>query len=166
MLGGSFRHTIDSASRFVMPADIRADLGREFYIGKGVGCLCVFKAEYVENLQKQIARVGGPIAAVMDPNVARVNRHLFSEMVATKSDGQNRTPLSTEQRRYAGIDEEVMIVGCGEYLELWSPDRWKQYQTVNENDADVLASGASLLARLAAKAGEQADGAVSPTGTA
>ncbi len=166
MLGGSYKHSIDSASRFVMPFEIRADLGREFFIGKGVGCLCVFRTEYVESLQKQIAEVSGPIAAILDPNVARINRHLFSEMVATRSDAQNRTPLTPEQKRYAGITTEVMIVGCGTYLELWSPERWIGYQANNEYDSGVIASGAALLAQLAAKAREQADGRVSPAGTA
>lgn len=161
MLGGSYKHNIDSASRFVMPYEIRADLGREFFIGKGIGCLCVFRAEFVASLQKQIAEISGPLAVILDPNVARVNRHLFSEMIPTRSDGQNRTPLSAEQKRYAGISDEVLIVGCGEYLELWSPERYLQYQGETHFDKSVVAAGAALLAQLAAKAKEQAHGAAS-----
>jgi MraZ protein len=149
-----------------MPSEIRDELAGKFYIGRGIGCLCIFTEGYLNNYRAQMDLVGGPMASLMDPNVAQVNRHLFAEMAAAKSDGQSRTPLTAQQKQYAGITNEVVIVGCGDYLELWSPERWNKYKERYENDAGVVAAGTSLLSFLLAKSTEQADGAVSPTGPA
>jgi len=140
--------------------------GETFYIGKAVGCLGVFSKDYTDNLLQQIAAIGGPMATIMDRNVAIVGRHIFADMVATKSDKQFRTPLTPELKRYAGIENELVIVGCGEYAELWSPARWETYLKENESDENVLASGTALLAFLSGKPKGQANAGVSQTGPA
>lgn len=145
MFGGTYRHSLDTAGRFVMPQKIRLQLGVEFIITKGVGCLCVFTKEWAADLEQQLGGLGNPLALLLNPDVARLHRHFFSEMVETSADRQYRVQLTPEHRRYAGIENEVVICGCGQYVELWSPKALEEYQKQNQRVEDLESSGASLL---------------------
>lgn len=163
MFGGSFTHSLDSAGRFVMPMKIRLELGSEFIITKGVGCLCVFTREYARGLEDSLNQFGGPLMQLLNPDVARLHRHFFSEMVEVGSDKQFRVQLTPEHRRYAGIEDEVVICGCGKYVELWSPAALEAYRQQNEGVENLTASGMSLLMQGRAAGGS--DAGVSQTGS-
>lgn len=161
MFGGLFKHNLDSAGRFVMPYEIRLELGPgNVYITKGVGCLCVFTEEYAKTVETEFNSLAGPLAKLLNPDVARLHRHFFSGMVKTSIDKQNRTPLTPEHRRYAGITEEIVVCGCGSYVELWSPTALDDYMKANENTENLIASGEQLLG-LISKASGDADAGIS-----
>ena len=144
MFGGSYTHSLDSAGRFIMPSKIRNSLGEVFYITKGVGCLCVFTREYAGYIEEELNKFNNPFAALLNPEISRLTRHFFSEMVETSTDKQNRVSLTSEHRRYAGINDEVVICGCGKYVELWSPEALAEYKKNNE-DVDKLIEAGKLL---------------------
>ena len=39
-------------------------------------------------------------------------------------DRQGRVLLPLPLRSYAGIEEDVVVVGTGDYLEMWNSTRW------------------------------------------
>lgn len=165
MFGGSFTHSLDSVGRFVMPKRFRSELGLEFIITKGLGCLCVFHKDYVSKyLEPELEGLGTPLEALLNPDIARLNRHFFSEMVTQKLDGQNRVQLTPEHRRYAQIGEEVVICGCRNFVELWSPDVLAEYQASEERVEDLVRAGAALIVPKRAS-GDSSVG-VSPPGPA
>ncbi|MFQ3549836.1 MAG: division/cell wall cluster transcriptional repressor MraZ [Armatimonadota bacterium] len=145
MFGGSYTHSLDSAGRFVMPSKIRNSLGDLFYITKGVGCLFVFTREYAQIIESELNKFNTPLAALLNPEISRLTRHFFSEMVETNTDKQNRVPLTTEHRRYAGINDEVVICGCGNYVELWSPEALAEYKKNNEGVDKLVEAGKVLM---------------------
>ncbi len=163
MFGGSYTHNLDSAGRFVMPMSIRSQLGLRFYITKGVGCLCVFTEDWKNELERMLEGMGNPLQQLLNPDLARLNRHFFSGMVEAGADKQNRVQLSPEHRRYAGIGDEVIICGCGQYVELWSPEALEAYRAQNDRVEDLIASGAALLPSLSANAAGEGDAGVSHT---
>lgn len=163
MFGGTYRHNLDSAGRFVMPLDMRNNLGSRFYVTKGLGCLCVFTQEWARKLEDELAKLASPLAQLLNPEVARLHRHFFSGLNEVGTDRQNRVQLTPEHRRYAGIyDDDVVICGCGEYIELWSPEAFDEYEKNNGRVEDLIRSGEALLAQ-ASPPGE-GDVGVSSTG--
>jgi len=163
MFGGSFQHSLDSAGRFVMPKKFRYDLGEEFYITKGIGCLCVFTADWKQKLESELVGLGNPLSLLLDPNISRLHRHFFWEMVSAGADGQFRVALTPEHRRYAGIEDDVVICGCGNYVELWSPKALEMYKQDNDTVDDLIASGAAISA---GRASGDKDASVSQTSPA
>lgn len=146
MFYGSQTHSVDSAGRFVLPKKYRNSLGEDFVITKGLGCLCIFTKDYVDlKLTREIESLGSPLQSLLNPDIVRLSRHFFSEMVTTNDDSQNRVTLTPEHRRYAGIEEEVVICGCGAYIELWSPKSLEAYREQQDRVDDLIASGAALL---------------------
>ena len=41
-------------------------------------------------------------------------------------------------RKFAGIDKNIVIVGCGNYAEIWSEEKWDELNS-EENIADIAA---------------------------
>ena len=147
MFGGSYVHTVDEAGRFVMPGTFRMSLGLKFIITKGVGCLCVFHNDTAAELERQLGELGNTLKVLLDPNVARLHRHFFSGKVeAGSANKQFRVQLTPEHRKYAGITDEVVIRGCGHFIELWNPQALAEYEAHNDRPEDLIAAGAALLA--------------------
>lgn len=146
VFGGSFTHTLDSAGRFIMPKRFRSYLGEEFLVTRGLGCLCIFTREFVEKtLSAELEALGSPLQSLLNPDIVRLTRHYFSNMQPTKTDNQSRVPLLPEHRKFAGIEDEVVIRGCGSYIELWAPASLEEYEKLNSRVGDITASGAALL---------------------
>ena len=164
MFGGSYTHSLDSAGRFVMPKKIRYQLGEEFIITKGLNCLCIFTSEWAGKLEDELNSLGNPLALLLNPDISRLHRHFFSEMVTAGTDSQSRVQLTPEHRRYAGIEDEVVICGCGNYVELWSPGALEEYKKQNDRVEDLVSSGAALLAARGGQSSGDADAGLSQTG--
>lgn len=146
MFTGTFVHMLDSSGRFVMPQEIRQELGNDFIITKALGCLCVFKQEHAAKLQNEISNLGtSPLAMLLNPDVSRLYRHFFSEMVVTNPDKQNRVQLTAEHRRYAEIGQTLIVMGCGEYVEIWGTEAINKFRNQNESVESLFSAGAALL---------------------
>ena len=68
---------------------------------------------------------------------ARVRR-LNALVEQVDMDPQNRITFPTMLRELAGIRDEAVLVGCGDYVELWNPQAWQQMQEGLLADADQL----------------------------
>jgi len=148
LFGGTFTHTLDTAGRFVLPRPIRTSIGDDFYITKGVGCLLVLSEAFANQLRQQLLSLAGDtLTVILNPDISRVQRHFFSEMVRTKADNQNRVQLTPEHRRYAGIlsDGDLVVCGCGSYAEIWAPDKLAVYRAENEDADSLVEAGIRLL---------------------
>ena len=73
-------------------------------------------------------------------------------------DSQYRVALTPEHRRYAGIEDDIVVCGCGNYIELWSPEGLELYKQENDKVEDLIASGAAIAA---ARASGEKDAGVS-----
>ena len=161
MFAGSFRHNLDTAGRFVMPQDMRNSLGTRFYITKGLNCLWVFTDEWIHDVKRELEFKGSKLAQLLSPEISRLHYHFFSGLTDATTDKQNRVQLSPEHRRYAGISEDVVICGCGNYVALWSPDALDAYERNNGQVEQLIESGQALLSPAAA--GDD-DAGISPAG--
>jgi MraZ protein len=76
--------------------------------------------------------------SISDP-LARLLSRLFlggASEIAIDDAGQVELPVPLCE--YAGLSKEIIIVGQGEYLEIWSPALWqKQLDCLNDYDANT-----------------------------
>lgn len=161
VFSGSFRHSLDSAGRFVVPQVIRNSIGNEFYLTKGIGCVYMMPEEYARLVQQRLESMGDPLEIWLNPDIARLHRHFYSDMIRTKTDGQNRLLLPPEHRKYSGIQDEIVVCGCGQYVELWQPEKLELYREINQSDEALTDS----FNRLNSLSKDTINDAVSPSGT-
>lgn len=165
MFGGSFSHSLDTVGRFVMPKRFRSSLGEDFIITRGLGCLCVFPRDYVDKtLALELGGLGTPLQSILNPDIVRLTRHFFMDMVQTNADSQNRVQLTPEHRKFAGIDSELVICGCGEYVELWAPQALEKYKKENGDADRIIASAEALIPMSVDRGVGERDAGVSQAG--
>ena len=135
MLGGKFKHNIDAKNRFFIPAKMRDELGASFVVVKSLRekCLKVYSLEgwnaYLEPIRQQ------------NRNLAeRAMRFLNESMAQVEPDSQGRIVLPPELLEFAGIEKCAMVVGCGDYAEVWSEELYRK----KKEEEDVAAMVAEL----------------------
>ncbi len=136
---GTFEHSIDERGRVAIPARYRSAFvdggvsrpgpegGVEVYTNTD------FNAQFST---RQADAVGNDT-----PEARRLRRNFMSIAYPVDVDKQGRILIERQFRDSAMLTGKILIIGCGDYLELWHPDRW----------ADELAR----IAALQAEAGQE-----------
>lgn len=121
---GRYEHQLDAKRRIRIPAKMKAHLGDGYCICVGNdGCLRIMPTEATQELRRQLS------ALDMSDKNARITKHLVLEsMCYPEEDPQGRIVLPKDLIQYAGIDKELLFVGVGEYVELWSAERYEEYK--------------------------------------
>jgi len=161
MFGGSFTHRLDEVGRFIVPSKFRVSLGEPFVITRGIGCLLVMTEDRFNEIYRQATGLGTPMSALFDPQIRKLHHQLFSELIKTKPDSQGRVQLTPELRAYAGIDKDLVMIGVGEWLEIWSLENWQAYKESSLSPEQIIIAARQALS--AAEGGE-ADEPVPPPG--
>lgn len=133
MLGGEFRHTLDSKGRVSMPAKFRNELGGKFVVSKGLGekCLYVFALTEWYRLLKKVE--GLPLT---DAKARQFTRFFIGGASECEIDGQGRVMLPVYLREYAGLEKDVVFIGAGSRAEIWDGDEWNRYTSPESGNMD------------------------------
>ena len=75
---------------------------------------------------------------ITDPLVRLLSRMFLGEAVFLEIDDKGIITLPPKLMEYARLTVDFVIVGQGEYLEVWSPDQWR-IQQLELNDAQANA---------------------------
>jgi MraZ protein len=62
-----------------------------------------------------------------DDRSRKLRRLLYGSAYEVSLDRQGRFVLPPRLRELAGIETEVVLVGAGNRIELWSPKRWSEF---------------------------------------
>lgn len=137
MFIGTYRHQTDEKSRLRMPTKFKEGLGEGFIVAKGTnGCLFAFTQEEFENLYKKLENV-----SIFDVEAQKPLRALLSSAFVTEEDKQGRILLPQELRNYAKITKNVVTIGVGGRVEIWSEENFNAYNTEESYDT----AAASLI---------------------
>ena len=135
---GEYRHNIDSKKRLIIPAKFRDSLSTTFYVTKGLdGCLAVYTEESWAQQVEQLSKL---------PQTSRKARQyirsITSKAQESTLDNQGRLQLPQYLIDIAGIEKECVIVGVSDYFEIWSEQKWSEF---DETAADEFESDAEEL---------------------
>ncbi len=138
MLTGEYRHSIDQKNRLFIPAKQREELGSSFMIVRDLRGprLKIYSIEaweaFLEPIRKQERKLA---EATM--------RFLHRDAVLAEPDAQGRVMLSPGLVEYAGITKEAVIVGCGDYAEIWAAEAYDA--ALDEEDPESLCAALEAL---------------------
>lgn len=124
-----------------MPSRFRSKLGERFYLTRGMhGCLWVFADEDWREFQKMLTP-----KSFLDGKGLKLERFFVGSAVECTPDGQGRIAVPQNLREYAGIEDDIWVVGLGSKVEIWSSARWDEFNNTLTDDV-IEELGANLQA--------------------
>lgn len=120
-LSGTYECSLDSRFRMAIPARVREPFADGATVGWWIDeCLIIAPESEWSSL---VDRTFGTMN-VLDDESRELSRFLLAGVYHHDLDGQGRVPLAQDLREHAGIEgNKVKVIGVGEYLEVWDPDR-------------------------------------------
>lgn len=121
---GRFVHTLDGKKRVTIPSDWReaANNPTLFVLpGVDVKCLYVFTAHEMAKRLEKVSAV-----SVANAKAQKFLRDFFSRADRVGLDAQGRIRVKDELLDFAGIINQMVLVGVGSRFELWSPESWNE----------------------------------------
>jgi MraZ protein len=117
---GEYRHTVDDKGRLAIPVRFRAELAQGAQVSNWMdGCVAVHPSAEWQTLAQRIDAL-----PFTDQRSRTLRRMLYGSAYEIVLDRQGRFVLPPSLRQDAGIETEVVLVGAGNRIELWSPERW------------------------------------------
>ena len=124
---GTFDHTLDAKNRLTVPARYRAALAEGVVLALPVDlkpCVCIWHPGDYESYSRRSLGQLPPLS----PRLSEMERFLYGNSVEADLDAAGRVIVAPFLSRHAGISKDVVIVGTGPRLELWSRDRWGEHR--------------------------------------
>ena len=134
MFLGEFAHTIDDKGRLTIPARFRDELESGVVVTRGLdGCLWAYSRFEWEQLAQKITQMPTTNQAARN-----FSRFMFSSAFDSIPDRQGRILVPQNLRGYAGIQNETVVIGVMNRLELWNPEKWAQVVAEVEEDPEAI----------------------------
>lgn len=134
----TYVHSLDPKKRLTIPSGWRAQVGtpKSLYVLPDVDhkCLCVFpSAEMTHRIAKMRSH------SIADKKARHFARVLGSQSDLVSWDSQGRIRIKDELLVFAGLVDQVTMVGAFDRFELWSPDNLSNEITVDQADIQEAA---------------------------
>ncbi len=117
MFCGSYRYIINERGELTLPIRFR---NRRKKIVVGVwpeGCLFLFsKKEWKRTMKRSRGWF------FLSREEMRI---IFSRVINIEIDEKGKIRIPDDLIKQVGLEKEVIIAGCGRYLEIWDKNRWK-----------------------------------------
>lgn len=133
MLIGEYRYQVGLKNRVALPKKLREDLGKDAVVMRGYeGSLLVVSRRDWSRLIEEV--LSGPLTS---PEVRDTARFLMGGAHEVEFDPQGRFVLPPVLVEYAGISrgDEVVFVGLGKWVEIWSDKRWSERRNLLDKKA-------------------------------
>lgn len=111
------------------PADFRKDLAGGFFLVQGFDRnLMVFPLAAFEGVYKSISSQN-----ITDPLVRMLLRLILGTAQKLEIDEQGYLSIPPELKQYAGLDGNALLVGQGDFFEIWEPSTWETQESQLNN---------------------------------
>lgn len=125
MFFGHYEHSIDEKGRITIPAKYREELDESFFVTLGYdGNLLGYPAEKFFQAGERIRKLSS-----FDSDARKLRRIHFANAEQVDFDKAGRVLLSSFLRDTANLTDKAVLVGSGDYFELWSPENWLAQKT-------------------------------------
>jgi MraZ protein len=134
MFLGQYAHALDAKGRLTIPVRFRPQLATGAFVTQGFDRnLVVYTTESFERLAAHANTL-----TTTDPEARAVRRVLFGGATEVGLDAAGRILLPDFLRQYAGIENETVLVGAGEYFEIWGAGIWaEERERVTDSDSNA-----------------------------
>jgi MraZ protein len=140
MFIGEYQHAIDNKNRMIIPSKFREGLDEAFVLTKGLdGCLYAYPMEEWKILEEKLKKL-----PLTNKDARAFVRFFFSGANEVDIDKQGRSLIPQNLLEYADIKKEIVSIGVSTRIEIWSKEKWGEYNSQNL-DYDGIAEKMSEL---------------------
>ncbi len=136
---GSYAYSVDSKGRINIPARLRkyvsTDANDTFVVTRGYEqCLYVYPLDEWNRLEESIRQLSST-----NPRHRFFMRTLLERATESQLDGQFRISIPKELLHFAHIENDVLILGVLEHIEIWNPGKYEEYQKAQAESYETVA---------------------------
>jgi MraZ protein len=136
---GSYNYSVDSKGRINIPSRLRKYVSPEasdtFIVTRGYEkCLFAYPLDEWNKLEQSIRDL-----SPTNPKHRFFMRTLLELATESQLDGQSRITIPKELLQFAGIENDVLILGVLERIELWNPTIFSEYQKTQAESYENVA---------------------------
>ncbi|GAB4493013.1 MAG: division/cell wall cluster transcriptional repressor MraZ [Anaerolineales bacterium] len=134
MFLGQYQHTLDDKGRLTIPAAFRDALAGGAFISQGFDRnLMVMTSAYFQQVYERINAM-----SITDPAARLLRRLILSSAYQVEVDKAGRILVPQNLRQFLGMNGEAMVIGQGEYFEIFTPAEWsQQMQMLQDAEANA-----------------------------
>lgn len=142
MLLGTYAPKVDAKGRVALPAKFRTQLGSGCVLARGQErCLYLFPMAQFQRVAAKVQQV-----SLSNKQARQYLRVFLSGAVDEVPDKQGRVVIPQMLRDYAGLTDDIVIIGVGTRAEVWDKDAWNEYLNQQEDEYsdmadDIFAAG-------------------------
>ena len=138
-LSGEYECKLDPKGRLVLPAKIKANLpvasGNSVVLTRGFEpCLVLYPQVEWKVIYDKVAGLNE-----FNEEYRTFQRNFFRGNTEIELDSTGRFILPRTMVRYADIDKEVIVVGLGNRVEIWNPDKYEDFLIKDQQNFSQLA---------------------------
>jgi MraZ protein len=139
LLTGSYRRSLDDKLRLAIPKQLRDSLGypqeSNLFIAPGTDrSLSIYTGAVLEQIGQSLSRL-----SQASKETRAFSRLFYAQAQPADIDKQGRLRIPTELASFAGITNEVVVVGVRDRIELWNSSTWDQFLAQTQANYDQLA---------------------------
>ena len=123
---GQYHLDLDKDYRMVVPAGFRELFAQGAYVTRGFEQnLLVISEQDFQERYKQVAALN-----ITDPDARLLQRLLLGNAVRIEINASGQVLLPLELMAFAGLEKEIILVGQGDYFEVWAPAQWEKQSAI------------------------------------
>ncbi len=132
MLIGNYPAKLSQNGRTAIPKKLRDQLGDQVIISQGYEqCLIIVPLTTWEKL------VDSDKPFILDA-ARETDRFLLGNAFQAELDDQGRIIIPGTLKNYAQLSSEIIFIGVGNRVEIWSQARWQEYQQyLNQHSSEI-----------------------------
>ena len=124
---GTFDHTLDAKNRLTIPARYRAALSDGVVLAMPIDmrpCVGVWRPAEYESFSRRALDEISPLS----PRRSELERFFYGNSQEADLDAAGRIMIPGFLGDHAQLKKEVVVVGVGDRMELWSREGWNEHQ--------------------------------------
>ncbi|QQR81505.1 MAG: division/cell wall cluster transcriptional repressor MraZ [Deltaproteobacteria bacterium] len=145
MFRGRYEHTMDSKGRLSIPSKFReilmAHSDERLIVTNFDGCLWAYPFWEWKLVEEKVAAL-----PQFKPEVKDLQRFFISAASECPLDPNGRVIIPPTLRKYADLNQDVIIVGMTKRIEIWAAEKWQK--VFEKAESDLSHDGGAKLADL------------------
>jgi MraZ protein len=124
-LTGTYQVTLDDRRTFMLPKEIRAQLGNcdTVMISPGTDkCLWLTNHAHLERMGQRLDQ-----SPAREADVRNFKRLYYAQAFKTTVAADGKVTINERLATFGGLGRDMVLVGIDDHFELWDTARWRRY---------------------------------------
>ena len=135
---GLYEHSLDSKDRLTVPVRFRSALADGVVLSKGLDpCVDLYTPDAFERVSDTYLAPHSPFSS----DARKMRRRFHGGSFDEKLDSAGRVRLPKPLIEHAGLSGACVVIGAGEYLEIWDAEAWARQESELDAEAPEIAEG-------------------------